>query len=122
VIAVPTLVIMAMLATSTSCQPSTSRPSLVFDDPRAPRELHQACALAEDRCSRCHTLERVAHAAPDSPAAWEDQVARMRRMAGSAISRRDGDVITRCLVYRSFGPAGLDALRASRLAGEKGTP
>jgi hypothetical protein len=94
----------------------------VLDDPRVPADLHVACQLAEDRCSRCHTLERVTHAEVYTPSQWQDQVARMRRMAGSAISRRDGDAITRCLVYRSFGPSGLDTLRDARVAGEKGSP
>jgi len=93
-----------------ACQPSGSRPHLVLEDPGAPADLQRACALAEERCSRCHTLERVAHAEIASPAHWQDQVARMRRLAGSAISRRDGDDISRCLVYRSFGAAGLDAM------------
>lgn len=98
------------LGTGSACQPSSSRPRLVLDDPGAPADLQRACALAEERCSRCHTLERVAHAEIASPAHWQDQVARMRRIAGSGISRRDGDDISRCLVYRSFGPPGLDAM------------
>ena len=110
------------VATGGACQPSSSRPRLVLDDPGAPADLNRACALAEERCSRCHTLERVAHAEVVSPSHWQDQIARMRRMSGSAISRRDGDDIARCLVYRSFGPAGLDALRTDRYAGEKGFP
>lgn len=98
------------VVTGTGCQPSGAQPRLVLDDPGAPADLQRACALAEDRCSRCHTLERVAHAEIASPAHWQDQIARMRRLAGSAISRRDGDDISRCLVYRSFGAAGLDSL------------
>lgn len=110
------LALALVTGTAVACQPSSSRPRLVLDDPGAPADLHRACALAEERCSRCHTLERVAHAEIASPAHWQDEVARMRRFAGSAISRRDGDVIARCLVYRSFGAAGLDSLAT------KGTP
>lgn len=110
------------IATAAACQPSGSRPRIVLDDVGAPREMHRACMLAEERCSRCHTLERVAHAEVATPVQWQEQVERMRRMSGSAISRRDGTAITHCLVYRSFGPAGLDSLRAAQIAGEKGFP
>lgn len=110
------------IATAAACQPAGSRPRLVLDDAGAPLALHRACSLAEERCSRCHTLERVAHAEVATPAQWQEQVERMRRMAGSAISPRDGAAITDCLVYRSFGPAGLDSLRAAQVAGEKGFP
>jgi hypothetical protein len=106
---------MALIATSVSCQAvSAPPPRLYRDDPGVVGTdtvaMRSACALAENRCSRCHTLDRVVLVEMPSPLAWQDQVTRMRRLSGSAISRADGDAIVRCLVYRSFGSAGLASL------------
>lgn len=110
---------MLVLVASVSCQPGGApRPRPLVDDPQLAHELRGACALAEERCSRCHTLERVVYAEVSSPAEWAARVRSMRRLTGSGISRREGEVIVSCLVYRSFGPAGLAALRDQ----QKGSP
>jgi hypothetical protein len=109
---------MSLIVTSMSCQSVVGAPppTLVLDDvdarlsPGEARALRSSCELAQVRCARCHTLDRIVLHRAASPGHWEDQVQRMRRVAGSTISRQDGAAITRCLVYRSFGPDGLAAL------------
>ena len=46
------------------------------------------------------------------PEEWTRYVERMRRMPSSAIARHESPAIVRCLVYWSFGAAGLEALEA----------
>jgi len=121
-VVVPLVLSLMLLLGGTACQPAPSRPRLVLDDPGVSPTVRAGCALAEERCSRCHTLERVVLAPIGSPAQWQEQVARMRRMAGSAISPRDGDAIVHCLVYRSFGPAGLAALPLAARDPQEGPP
>jgi hypothetical protein len=123
-VAVPVLV-MSLIVTSISCQNAGGTPpsTLALDDadarlsPDEARTLRASCELAEVRCSRCHTLDRVVLHRAASPRHWQDQVQRMRRNAGSTITRSDGAAITRCLVYRSFGPDGLAALPAATTSG-----
>jgi hypothetical protein len=104
---------MSLILISVSCSTPPRLTPADTDVRLAPveaRAVRSSCELAETRCSRCHTLDRVVLHEPASPRGWQDEVARMRRIAGSTISRTDGDSIVRCLVYRSFGPAGLSAL------------
>ncbi|HUQ02706.1 MAG TPA: hypothetical protein VM261_09440 [Kofleriaceae bacterium] len=109
---------MSLIVSSMSCQNVVGAPppTLALDDhdtrvsSEEARALRSSCELAQARCSRCHTLDRVVLHEAASPRHWQDQVQRMRRIAGSTISRPDGAAITRCLVYRSFGPDGLEAL------------
>ena len=77
-----------------------------------PPSIDGACRLAARRCTRCHTIDRVLLTRVESPEHWRYYVDRMRRQPGSGISPEDGQVIVRCLVYRSFGGAGLQALDA----------
>jgi hypothetical protein len=66
------------------------------DQARTPPSVRDACALAEQRCSRCHDLERIQlahHAMVD----WPVYVDRMRRMPGSGITPGEASVILRCL-------------------------
>ena len=84
---------------------ATLRPGPAADD-----GLRADCALAERRCSRCHSIDRVVVARIGAPREWESTVDRMRRLPGSLIGRADATRITRCLVFRSFGPAGLETL------------
>jgi hypothetical protein len=51
----------------------------------------------------------------ESPEAWRLYVHRMRLMPGAGIYPAEEPKITECLVYRSFGAAGLAAL-------QKGSP
>jgi hypothetical protein len=63
---------------------------------RTPPTIRQACSLTEQKCSRCHDLERIRlahHALVD----WPIYVERMRRQPGSGITVADTRVILRCL-------------------------
>jgi hypothetical protein len=66
--------------------------------PRTPPAIRNACALAEQRCSRCHDLERIQLAHP-ALVDWPSYVERMRRMPGSGITGSDASVILRCLAW-----------------------
>jgi hypothetical protein len=66
--------------------------------PHTPPAIRSACALAEQRCSRCHDLERIQIAHPDL-VDWPIYVDRMRRMPGSGITVDEASVIVRCLTW-----------------------
>jgi hypothetical protein len=70
----------------------------------APPVIRADCELTADRCSRCHTLDRVVTAPATDPEYWRIYVHRMRLNPGSGISPDEEDPILHCLVYRSFGP------------------
>jgi hypothetical protein len=55
------------------------------------------------RCSRCHSLDRVAAMHIPQQRGWELLVNRMRLQPSSGISLADKDVIVRCIVYRKLG-------------------
>ncbi len=75
-------------------------------------QIRSACQLAEERCSHCHSLDRVMALRVSRPHEWTHYVERMRRMPSSGIARTESPVIVRCLVYWSFGVPGLQALDA----------
>jgi len=75
--------------------------------PEAPLDIRTGCALAESRCTRCHTIDRILDARVDSPTHWIAYVHRMRLQPQSGILPDEEQPITRCLVYRSFGANGL---------------
>lgn len=105
------VVVATALVTLSSCWlPSASVSDLVTDGPPTPLEIRDACAVTAMKCSRCHTIDRIRVAQVTSPRQWEIYVGRMRRMSASGITERDGPQIVQCLVYRSFGPPGLEAL------------
>ena len=83
--------------------PRPAPPNLLEGFPASPPEIRSACDLTQKKCTRCHTIDRVRLVHVSSPAQWGAYVARMRRQAGSGISPADGDVILRCLVYRTGG-------------------
>ncbi len=65
---------------------------------RTPPPIREACVLTEQRCSKCHDLERIKvahHALVD----WPMYVDKMRRQPGSGISQEDGKVIVSCLLH-----------------------
>jgi hypothetical protein len=99
------------------CSACRYHPTLSAQVSGAPREIVAACQLAESRCSRCHVIDRVTHAQIDSPQQWQYYVHRMRLQPGSAISDAEEPTLVRCLVYASFGDAGLQ-----RLAPAPGAP
>ena len=82
--------------------------------PGASLEVRTSCALAESRCTRCHTIDRVLAARVESPAHWQAYVHRMRLQAQSGILPDEEAPITRCLVFRSFGAPGLAQMSGER--------
>jgi hypothetical protein len=94
---------LAVCAGAWSCgRPGGYRTLLPPDLPATPA-LRAACAVAERKCTRCHSLDRVLVAQVMRPKQWEIYVGRMRRMTASGITAHDAPPIVRCLVYRSFG-------------------
>lgn len=78
----------------------------------APTDVQHGCEVAAVRCSRCHSIDKVTNTRVAAPAQWATYVRRMRLMPASAIALEDELPIVRCLVHRSFGAAGLAALRS----------
>jgi hypothetical protein len=56
-----------------------------------------------DRCSRCHSPDRVDVVQVAEPRGWELLVRRMRLQPRSGISLADERTVVRCIVYRKFG-------------------
>ena len=75
--------------------------TLLPDPASAPPAIREACALAEQKCTRCHTLGRVLSFRTND---WGQVVARMRRQTASTITDADEPVILTCLEYRSSQP------------------
>jgi hypothetical protein len=82
--------------------------------PGAPVDVRLGCALAENRCTRCHTVDRVLAARVSSPVHWQAYVHRMRLQPQSGILPDEERPILGCLVFRSFGAEGLASLGAER--------
>ena len=101
------LVVAASCAGSSSAEP-TSR--LTAGAGAMPPDVARGCELAAVRCTRCHQVDRILNARIRDPEHWRRYVDRMRRMPASGISSRAADSIVRCLVFRSFGAAGLESL------------
>lgn len=60
--------------------------------------IREACQVTEQKCSRCHDLERIKvahHALVD----WPSYVEKMRLQPGSGISLEDKPVILTCLNF-----------------------
>jgi hypothetical protein len=76
----------------------------------APADIVDACELANRRCSRCHTIDRVVRARITEPPQWQSYVHRMRLMPTSGIPPEEEPTIVRCLVFRTSGTAGLRRL------------
>lgn len=74
-----------------------------------PAYLRDACRLANDRCTRCHPLDRVLQARL-AASQWRDYVHRMRLMPGSGIQPAEEPAIVDCLAYRSPSETGLAIL------------
>lgn len=58
-----------------------------------PQNVQDSYKIFAARCSRCHTLSRPLAASITAHAHWESYVNRMRRHAGSGISKKDGEKI-----------------------------
>jgi hypothetical protein len=93
-------------------QPTTPGRRLLSGRASPPADIESDCELTGQRCTRCHDIDRVLHNSVIEPESWERLIERMRRMNGSGISREESPRILRCLVFRSFGPAGLEQLAA----------
>ncbi|MCA9553228.1 MAG: hypothetical protein KC933_24540, partial [Myxococcales bacterium] len=81
-----------------------------------PPDVEAAYRVFAVKCSRCHTLSRPLNAAIYDPNHWESYVARMRRQAGSGISKRDAEVILVFLRYYSEQQAVQEGLRPAATA------
>ena len=104
------------LVAAVSCASDVGRTSsshLLPDPSAAPAALQTDCAIAERRCSRCHPLDRITNTRVASPAGWQSYARRMRLTPSSGIPLSEEPAIVRCLVFRSFGPSGLQQLEAS---------
>lgn len=88
------------------------RQLLLSEPASAPPDIPAACEITARRCSRCHPLDRLLQARVTSPGHWHAYVRRMRLTPGSGIRLAEQHVITRCLVFRSFGATGLAELEA----------
>ena len=71
--------------------------------PDAPQELRDACEVADHRCSRCHSADRILEVRVSDEREIETLVRRMRQKPESDISLIDQEVITKCLAYRKLG-------------------
>ncbi len=93
------IVIFALAA----CGESRPRTSILLPEPasqEAPLAIRDDCVLAEEKCTRCHTIGRVLLAQARTRAEWEPFVRRMRLMASSGITEHDADAVLRCLEFR----------------------
>ena len=86
-----------IVLTLVSCGEPRPRTSFLQERPTAPRE---ACALAEQKCTRCHTVGRVLTFDAHTREEWEPVVMRMRQMPSSGITRADAMTILDCLSVR----------------------
>ncbi|MEZ4403838.1 MAG: hypothetical protein R3B06_27695 [Kofleriaceae bacterium] len=92
----------AMAAVLVACGIPDGGATLVRrEDPPA---IRARCALADQRCTQCHPLDRVLALAPAARDDWRGYVHRMRLTPGSAIDPVEEAPIVACLQYRSFGP------------------
>lgn len=72
-------------------------------------DLNQAAATMQQRCSRCHNLDRVVSAVKDGPG-WLTTVARMQARPGSGLSDEDASLIVSYLTSQAApGGSGIDA-------------
>jgi hypothetical protein len=96
------------VGTLVCCGGSGTTSPLLRDRPNAGPDIQAGCELVMQRCTRCHTIERILVAHVSTPAHWARYVTRMRLMPASGIDTADVEPILRCLVYHSFGNEGLE--------------
>jgi hypothetical protein len=89
------VVLVALLAASCG----DAQRSLLTGAPNPPADVQQACALATEKCSRCHPIDRVVVARGIGVGRWQMYVEQMRLKPSSGISLRDADVIFQCLRF-----------------------
>lgn len=72
-------------------------------DRAVPPDIQSACELANRRCSRCHSIDRVLRAHISEPVEWANYVHKMRLMPGSDIPPDEEPTLTRCMSFRTGG-------------------
>src|SRR4029077_5607245 len=87
-----------------------------IDLPPAAIDMNLAAATMEKRCSKCHTMDRIAGARKDARG-WLATVNRMRTLPDSGISDGDSRIIVSYLASRmaprgALGSADLEVARA----------
>ena len=89
-----------LLVAIAACGEPGPRTSLVANPNEASDELRAACALTEQKCTRCHPIGKLFAIDVNTREEWEPIVDRMRRNSASSISIEDSQVILRCLEQR----------------------
>ncbi len=84
------------------CGESLPRQALLANPNSASADLREACAITEQKCTRCHTIGRVLAWDAHTRTEWEPLVTRMRQMASSGITKSDTEYVLRCLEQREF--------------------
>src|SRR5262245_31530654 len=105
----------AAAAALAACSGSDKR-ELLDSVAGAPPAIQSACELVTQRCTQCHTLDRVNETRMAAPADWRTYVRWMRLHPASLIPEREEPTLVACLVYRDFGSDGLAALTAEPAA------
>jgi len=105
-----TILVLALTCSISACYLFGRETGRLDAPPEAPVEVRLGCALAESRCTHCHTIDRILNARVDAPVHWQDYVHRMRLQPQSGILPDEEPPILRCLVYRSFGAPGVASL------------
>lgn len=83
---------------------------LLRDIENPSKTVQEGCQLARQKCTRCHTMERILATNPSNPHAWRRYVRRMRLMPSASIQVAEEPKIVQCLVFRAFGAEGLASL------------
>jgi hypothetical protein len=99
-----------MLAIASCAPPRTAEATLHTENAQDQAHLREACNVTAHVCTRCHDFARVTLVKFDRPERWRLLVSRMRYMQSSGITEEEAHQATECLVFRSFGQAGLDEL------------
>jgi hypothetical protein len=109
--------VVLMLAIASCAPPRTAEATLHTDSAHDQAQLREACSVTARVCTRCHDFARVTLVRFDRPERWQLLVSRMRYMQSSGITEEEAHQATECLVFRSFGQAGLDQLAQHAPAG-----
>jgi hypothetical protein len=89
----------AVLAAAVGCHRSSFERRVASYPP----VIQRACAVMIQRCSKCHSPDRINTVQVAQPVGWERLVNRMRVQPSSGISPADEYPIIRCIVYGKFG-------------------
>jgi hypothetical protein len=101
----------ALAAMSIGCSGAQSGGNPLTRGMESPSEtVLEGCDLAQKKCTRCHTMDRLLATKVGTPDTWRLYVHRMRMMPGAGIRAPEEPKIVKCLVFRSFGSEGLATL------------